>query len=245
MARFPINPDHTFRIDEIDFHIDVTPRNRRKSQSNSFTIVKDRQYLDIYAELADTVKPKSILELGIFEGGSYVLFDKIFKPDYMSAVDIRKEPVEALLEYAKHRSNRYHHFGSSQTDAELLNKIIQEEFSNQLHMVVDDASHSYALTRQSFELLYPRLIGGGFYIIEDWAWAHLALFQQQDTLAAQQPALTNLIFDLIQLQGSTDLIAEMRIHRSMVIIRKPERLASCPTDMFSLIRNRGNQLNQI
>jgi hypothetical protein len=152
----------------------------------------------------------------------------------MSAVDIRKEPVEALLEYAKHRSNRYHHFGSSQTDAELLNKIIQEEFSNQLHMVVDDASHSYALTRQSFELLYPRLIGGGFYIIEDWAWAHLALFQQQDTLAAQQPALTNLIFDLIQ-----------RIHRSMVIIRKPERLASCPTDMFSLIRNRGNQLNQI
>lgn len=245
MTRFSINSDAMFRIDEIEFYIDVTPRNRRKSKSGSFTIVKDRQYLDVYAELADTVKPKSILELGIFEGGSYVLFDKLFRPEYMSAIDIRKEPVDALLDYTKHRSNRHHHFGTSQTDEKVLNRIIVEEFHNHLQMVIDDASHSYGLTRQSFELLYPRLAGGGIYIVEDWAWAHLAPFQQQDTLSAQQPALTNLIFDLIQLQGSTDLIAEMRVYRSMVIIRKPIGPAAFPADMFSLIRNRGKQLNQI
>jgi hypothetical protein len=46
----------------------LATRNRRKSRSNSFTFVKDRPYLTLYCDLAETISPCSILELGIFEG---------------------------------------------------------------------------------------------------------------------------------------------------------------------------------
>jgi hypothetical protein len=43
--------------------------------------------------------PRSILELGIFQGGSYVLLDKLFRPRRMSAVEINQHPVAPLLRY--------------------------------------------------------------------------------------------------------------------------------------------------
>jgi Methyltransferase domain len=38
-------------------------------------------------------------------------------------------------------------------------------------LIVDDASHDGNLTRKSFDLLWPLLAPGGFYVIEDWAVA--------------------------------------------------------------------------
>jgi hypothetical protein len=140
----------------------------------------------------------------------------------MSALDLRQEPTPALVEYVQSQNGQSIHFHASQTDERILDRIINEDLSGRLNMVVDDASHAYGLTRRSFELLYPRLSPGRTYIIEDWAWSHLSPYQADDAPGAAQPALTNIIFDIVQLQGSTDLIAEVRICRSMVIIRKPD-----------------------
>jgi predicted O-methyltransferase YrrM len=199
----------------------------------------------MYCDLAENIRPWSILELGVFEGGSYVFLDKVFRPAKLSALDLREEPTPALLQYVQSRDCRTLHFGASQTDERILDRIITEDLSGRLDMVVDDASHAYDLTRRSFELLYPRLAPGGTYIIEDWAWAHFRRSQGDGALGATRPALTNLIFDLVQLQGSTDLIAELRICRSMAIVRKPDSSSVCPIDIFSLIQNRGKCLNQI
>ena len=44
------------------------------------TVLKNELYLQSYELLASSFSPRSILKLGIFQGGSYVFLDKLFKP---------------------------------------------------------------------------------------------------------------------------------------------------------------------
>jgi hypothetical protein len=63
-----------------------------------------------------------------------------------------------------------HTGGTDQTDATKLHSIVREDLEGHLDLVIDDASHLYAQTKRSFELLFPLLRTGGLYIIEDWSW---------------------------------------------------------------------------
>src|SRR5207248_4900316 len=92
--------------------IGVPPKDQHPSTSEAFTIVKNEPYLRVYEELASSFSPRSILELGIFQGGSYVFLDKLFKPRRMSAVDIRPKPVAPLLDYVSRTENRFVHFAT-------------------------------------------------------------------------------------------------------------------------------------
>src|SRR5947199_6608834 len=96
----------------------LPPKDRRPSTSEAFTIVKNEPYLRVYEDLASGFSPRSILELGIFEGGSYVFLDKLFKPRRMSAVEISPKPVSPLLDYLSRTENRSVHFGTSQADGD-------------------------------------------------------------------------------------------------------------------------------
>jgi cephalosporin hydroxylase len=56
-------------------------------------------------------------------------------------------------------------YQGSQDDPDLMNKIINEH--GRPTIVIDDASHIANLTLASFDLLWPELLPGGWYIIED------------------------------------------------------------------------------
>lgn len=221
MSNYEIDRNGEFQIDGVRFKIDVTwGSNRRPSDSYAFTLVKDRPFLDIYARLARQIHPQSILELGIFQGGGFVLLDKLFNPQCMAAVDISPRPIEPLIDYVAQRSGRTVHFSTSQDDANRLKKIVEEDLGGVLDLVVDDASHLYEQTKQSFEILFPMLSPTGAYIIEDWAWSHTDSNQRADAPWANKPALTNLLFELVSLLGSDSCIESIEIYRPLVIIRK-------------------------
>src|SRR2546430_175576 len=82
----------------------------------AFTIVKNEPYLRVYEDLASGFSPRSILELGIFQGGSYVFLDKLFKPRRMSAIEISPKPLAPLLDYLSRTEDRFVHFATSQCD---------------------------------------------------------------------------------------------------------------------------------
>ena len=82
-------------------------KKRRLSNSEAFTIAKNEHYLRIYEDLASVFSPRSILELGIFQGGSYVFLDKLLNPRRMSAVDISEQPVAPLLQYVADKEGRF------------------------------------------------------------------------------------------------------------------------------------------
>jgi hypothetical protein len=111
----------------------------------------------------------------------------------------------------------------SQADRKRVVEIIENEFPNGLDLVIDDASHAYAETKATFETVFPCLRTGGIYIIEDWNWAHDHPAASPDHFYASQPALTNLIFELVVLHGGTALIDEMGMASSMAWMRRSWR----------------------
>ena len=225
MNRIKIDPGGKFSLGCENFLIEVgVPANKRHlSTSEAFTIVKSEPYLRVYEELAAGFSPRSILEFGIYQGGSYVFLDKLFKPRRMSAIDIRPVPVAPLVQYCSRIPNRFIHLGTSQCDGEILKQIVLGELANELDMVVDDASHTYEETKASFEVLFPLLQPGGIYVIEDWSWAHHPNYQSPDAPHSDRHALSNLLFEQIMLLGSSLLISQIRVWKFLYLIRKAEK----------------------
>jgi predicted O-methyltransferase YrrM len=253
MNRIAIGAGGRFSLGGENFVIDMSEGNRAPSTSAAFTIVKHEPYLQVYDDLAAAFLPRSILELGIFQGGSYVLLDKLFKPRRMSAVDIGREPVVALCHYIADKDGRFVHFSTSQSDSEVLEHIVRDELANELDLVVDDASHTYEQTKASFEILFPLLQAGGLYLIEDWSWAHHPDYQSPDAPFSKRHALSNLLFEQLMLMGSTSLISEIRVWKFLYLIRKAKTAFPAPdTDqkdergsIFEQILNRGKKWSLI
>ena len=210
-----------FEIDGVRFFIDTTPGPKRKvSENNMFTIVKTKKYLEEYLNI-QIHKDSYILELGMFEGGSLVFFDKIFKPQKMVGIDIRKDPIVALCNYIETEAPHIiTHYNTSQDDKDRLYTILEKDLDGKLDLVVDDASHLYELTKASFVYLFPKLNPGGLYIIEDWAWSLKPNAQNNKHPWFKKAALVNLIFEIITELGSTDSIDNVFITNRMIKIKK-------------------------
>ena len=212
--------DKTFKMGSVDFTIDITPGSeRRQSLQNNFTLVKTKGYIQNYLDLDRHYK--NILELGLFQDGALVFFDQLFKPEKIVGVELSKVPIDALNEYIKDQKGRVKaYYGTSQGDINHLEAIVTKDFGGQLDLVIDDASHLYELTRASFVTLFPLLQPGGMYIIEDWAWSHRQNAQVGSHPWQDQPALTNLIYQLISELGGSNNIEDILINNNMVKIRK-------------------------
>lgn len=255
MSQIRIGPRGEFSLGGEKFVIegDLLPKDRRASDSEAFTILKSEPYLRVYEDLACAFSPRSILELGIFQGGSYVFLDKLFKPRRMSAVEISPEPVAPLLDYLSRTKNRFAHFATSQCDRDALRQIVLGELADELDLVVDDASHTYEETKASFEYLFPLLRPGGIYAIEDWSWAHNPGYQSSDAPFSERYALSNLLFEQIMLLGSTLLISEIRVWNFLYMIRRGKggSRVACADEkgesrsVFDQIRSRGKKWDLI
>jgi cephalosporin hydroxylase len=244
MNQIEVTPTGEFTLDGENFVIEIgaAPRDRRPSTSEGFTILKSEPYLRVYEDLASGFSPRSILELGIFQGGSFVFLDKLFKPRRMSALDIRAQPVAPLSRYVADKESRFLHFSTSQSNREVLENVVRNELANELDLVVDDASHMYEETKASFEILFPLLQPGGIYLIEDWSWAHRPEYQASDARFSNGPALSNLLFEQIMLMASTLFIAEIRVWHFLYLIQKAKHARSESKgengSIFDQIRNR-------
>lgn len=212
----------TFEIDGCRFTIDISfGSNRRLSRANDFTLVKSRAYLNQYIALARNNTIRNIMELGVFQGGSFVLLDKLFRPETIVGVEISQAAIDALDQYIKGRKGAAKvYYGMSQGDSARLRQIVESDFAGELDLVVDDASHTYELTRDSLIALFPRVKPGGLYLIEDWAWSFQKPYQSPEHPWYDKPALVNLLFELIQDVGINNAVAGIQITKSMAIIRK-------------------------
>ncbi len=98
----------------------------------------------------------SILEIGIYEGGSLKMWKDYFSKAEVFGVDIN----ENFLISNEERITCY------------LTDVTSKAFWDKttipnLKMIVDDGSHKSADIIEAFVLLWPRLESGGWYVIED------------------------------------------------------------------------------
>jgi hypothetical protein len=242
-GRLTFDAEGRLKLGGFEIVSDISPPPRRPSKSGSFTIVKTNNFLAHYTDLAARCKPFGLLELGIHQGGSYVLFDQLFHPQAISSIDI-SAPVAPLVEYAEAQAHRRLYFKSSQSDEALLKHIVYSDFQHRLDLVVDDASHDYELTKRSFEILFPLLRPGGYYVIEDWSWSHAPGSQKAGGYRWGEQALTNLIFEIVVLLGSTSAIDEIRLNRNIAEIRKSPQLTNSSLP-WKLMRLRDRKMPHI
>ena len=178
------------------------------SQLDRFMLLKQRSMIEsLIDQVPDGVD--NIVDLGIFKGGSIVLYHELFRPRRLVGIELSHYRVRALDEFiALHSLEEAIHlyYGTLQNDQHRLRSIVQEEFGDEaLDLVVDDCSHLYGHTKKSMNILLPRLRPGGMYVIEDWGWAHWPgdRFQGPKNKYAKEPwALTKLIFELVMVSAS-------------------------------------------
>ncbi|MGH9248669.1 MAG: class I SAM-dependent methyltransferase, partial [Acidimicrobiales bacterium] len=213
----------------------VVPVGRSRSTPHRFLLLKNRQLVDAYINLAESLKPRRIVELGIFEGGSTALLELLFQPDRLVAFELSTERVPALdrflkLRRAEDRVRPY--YGISQASGDAMAPILRENFgSSLLDLVIDDASHELDLTRQSFNILFPLLRPGGLYIIEDWGWGHVPFSRVR-----RGPSLAKLVLHLVlTMPYAKDLIDEIIVNGHWAMVRRGHVPISMPFDVADQI----------
>ena len=223
-----------------------------ESTASSFVLPKTPEMVSSYYQLGQTTRIENIVDIGIFKGGSAVLFNELFRPRKLLALDISSKRVPALDDYIKAHSaseTLRPFYECDQGDGARLRELVCTEFGSvPLDLVVDDASHSYGPTRSSFNALFPYLRPGGFYVIEDWGWAHWQGwphlppdYQEKGALFPQEAALTNLIFELIMAAASSPgVIAKVSVTFNMAVVEKgPDAVEAASFDLGDYHVSRG------
>jgi SAM-dependent methyltransferase len=196
----------------------------RKTSPDRLVLLKTRGVLDLYAQVLADVRPRNMLEFGIFQGGSPALYSLWLDLDKFVGVDICP-PVEPFEDFCRHheagRKIRTY-YGVSQSDQDRIEEIVRNEFgAAPIDVIIDDASHQYQHTRRTFEIAFPLLRPGGWYIIEDWGWGHWPNWKQFEKTYGEQTSLSMLIMELLMLCASrSDLVSEVRVFPAFAFIRK-------------------------
>lgn len=143
-----------------------------QTRPGELQLFKPRMMVEAYEPIIAQFQGADILELGIYSGGSTGYFAKRCDPRTLVALDRSPGRVDALDRFLDEQGLRDRvvlHYGVDQQDRDRLQTIVAEAFGERgIGLVIDDASHLYHPTVASFEALFPHVLPGGLYIIEDW-----------------------------------------------------------------------------
>jgi hypothetical protein len=215
-------------INGVSFYLSVDTKELQISHSaeEKFLLGKSRAMVDQAAAIGRTRSIRKIFDMGILEGGSTVLYELLFQPQIIAAIDILPTPVKALSDYV-FRHNKSDiikpYYGINQADRSTMEKILSAEFPNRdIDLIVDDASHLYEESREAFNISFPFLREGGLYIIEDWGWAHWGgeyWQKDQNPVLSKKKALSNLLVEFFMMAaGHPELIKEITIDQYFVTL---------------------------
>jgi hypothetical protein len=181
-----------------------------------------------------------VLELGIYRGGSVVFWNLVLRPDCHVVIDRCAPPdsrLDAFITRGRQHGRLRTAYGIDQGDVAQLASVLDHFHGEPLDLVIDDASHHYAETRTSFEVVFPRLRPGGVYILEDWAWAHLPAGVPPEL--HERPSLANLVFEIILATTTPGAVAEVRVDDFCAEVVRGEAPLVSPVQLAQLYTNRG------
>ena len=134
-------------------------------------------------------------------------------------IDIRESSEAILGQAAKFGDRLALVYETSQADRVPVNAAIGANFDGPVDLVIDDASHQYELNKAAFEIAFARLRVGGYYVIEDWNWAHYEN-RHYDEYWRDQEALSNLVLEIVLAVGSIGPIKSVNVFDWGVLIEK-------------------------
>ena len=195
-----------------------------KTDKGEVVILKDHQFIDIYRDLLKDFDPRTILEIGFFQGGMLLFLADMIRPSKIVGIDCIAATPALLDVVANSGLGDLMEFVtiSDQSAAEEIKGVISNRFGDvPLDMIIDDCSHMHDNTKICFENTFGYLRPGGKYIIEDWGWTHWvgAPWQDKESFFHNTPSMTNLIFELVMVLGSDPgLISNIEIASAACVI---------------------------
>ena len=244
----PWSSDTLIDFGDVEVELCLPPElYERETVGNHFIAGKSRYMVERQLAEIGRLPIERMVDLGIYKGGSAVLYHKLFAPRKLIVVDMVAQPVPSLEDYAARQQDRSLVIacGVNQTDATALERLCIRELEGQpLDLVVDDASHLYGPTRSTFRSLFPRLRAGGHYIIEDWSWAHWAGDYWQKERGGpyfrdEQP-LSNLLIELFLLCASSpELVPRVRVDDQQIYVEHGEASVAPGFELSDHYQSRG------
>lgn len=108
-------------------------------------------------------KPIKFLEIGFCHGASAKMWQHYFPRAELHFMEIRPDLLE---KYAKNFSSRCHFHLADQSKPSDLQKVIATA-GKKFDIIIDDGGHTMKQQITSFKVLFPFVISGGVYVIED------------------------------------------------------------------------------
>lgn len=219
--------EHAFNVDGVAYSSMV--------QGEGMVILKPREAIEQYQAMIEKERPRRIVELGIFNGGSTALLAQIATPEKLVAIEIQPQcrALDAFL--ADHDVPVSAYYGIDQANTDALDTIMAAEFGGPVDLVIDDASHLEEQTRASFNRLFPHLRSGGLYVIEDWSWAHHGITAPDASLQGVTP-LSAFMVELMLVAGRLPrMIASVEVGHHMTTVRRGD--ADLRPDRFNVSRH--------
>lgn len=141
--------------------IDATSYDSDKSGNISLV----QSYEECFQHLVD--KEIKLLELGVWKGGSLLLWRDYFENGIIVGLD-------RMAVHIDDPTGRIRVYQGNQQDTALLDRIAKEQAPEGFDIIIDDCSHIALYTRISFWHLFENhLKPGGIYVIEDWGTGYL------------------------------------------------------------------------
>ncbi len=206
--RLTWRPDRAL-LGDLVFRIEQSRSDGWELGDECFAFYKNRQLVEQFDRFwsATGFRPRRMLEIGIWDGGSTAFWFEHLRPERLVAVDLldrEDSPYFRRWVTANGLEGRVlTRWRTDQTDRAALRELVERDLGGELDLVIDDGSHLDVPTRASFEALFPLLPPGGLYIIEDWAWEHWPEFQDAGHIWAGEESLSALVCDLVAATGSS------------------------------------------
>ena len=138
---------------------------------------KDQTTLDSYYGVFEHFTPESVLEIGVMEGGSLVLWNALFG---CKVVGIDNTAVNMTPAFRRYQRKETCDVGKQDivvafldvNNIPRLEAVVKREFPEGIDLIIDDGPHVLNIMRNSFRALWPKVRKGGMYSIEDWKALH-------------------------------------------------------------------------
>jgi len=132
---------------------------KAKNRTSHYTYLE--YYENIFKDIND--ETKTVFEIGTYYGNGILTLSEYFANAQIISID--KKIIDVVYSKIKDRDNCFI-YECDQTDRDKLLQIVNKHCEC-IDIIIDDASHEVRKTIETFEILYPKLKKGGYYIIED------------------------------------------------------------------------------
>ena len=93
--------DTCLKINDVTFHLsyDSNELHSWESTENNFLLAKHRDFVENSVSIKKEQQVSKVFEMGIYKGGSLVLYDQVFQPEKIVGIEYIAEPADAIYRY--------------------------------------------------------------------------------------------------------------------------------------------------